>query len=95
MTDPTTRKQSWLDIGGKVGAVITPLGVLVLLLLQSQFESRKDYIDDSAKLNGRVESIEKILVQMAEASKINDRQESELADHENRLRSLEHLKIQP
>jgi hypothetical protein len=67
----------------------TPVGVVILLLLQGQFVSRKEFSDSSDKLSGRVEQIEKVLVQMTEAAKQNDRQDIQIADHEHRLRELE------
>jgi hypothetical protein len=68
---------------------ITPVGVVILLLLQGQFVSRKEFNDASDKLSGRVEGIEKVLVQMAEAAKVNDRQDVIIGDHERRIRALE------
>lgn len=68
----------------------TPLGVVILLLLQGQFVSRKEFSEASDKLSSRVENIEKVLVQMVEAAKINDRQDTLLSDHERRIRELEH-----
>jgi len=76
---------------GKWGTVVTPIGVCILLLLQTQFVSRKEFSDASDRLSGRVEQIEKVLVQMAEAAKINDRQDVMLQDHEERIRNLEHF----
>jgi hypothetical protein len=67
----------------------TPVGVVILLLLQGQFISRKEFSDASEKLSGRVENIEKVLVQMAEAAKQNDRQDTQISDHERRIRQIE------
>ena len=90
MSDESGKTISFLS---KIGNVITPAGVCILLLLQTQFVSRKEFTDSQDKIDGRVESVEKILVQMAEANKVNDRQEAELTDHERRIRSLEHLEV--
>ena len=81
--------QGKLDALSKWGSVITPIGVAIVLLLQTQFVSRKEFSDASEKLSGRVENIEKVLVQMAEAAKQNDRQDAQLLDHERRLREIE------
>lgn len=81
--------QGKLDALSKWGAAITPIGVAIVLLLQTQFVSRKEFSDSSEKLSGRVENIEKVLVQMAEAAKQNDRQDAQLLDHERRLREIE------
>jgi hypothetical protein len=85
----TDEAQSQLDTLSKWGSVITPVGVLVVLLLQTQFVSRKEFGDASDKLSERVVTIERVLVQMAEAAKINDRQDIILGDHEQRIRDLE------
>lgn len=74
---------------GKWGSVITPVGVCILLLLQTQFVSRREFSESTEKFSIRIEAIEKILVQMAEANKVNDRQDALLIDHEKRLRELE------
>jgi hypothetical protein len=74
---------------GKVGALITPVGICILLLLQTQFVSRKEFSDTSEKLDGRVQKIEIALVQLVEQNKVNDRQDVELSDHEHRIRELE------
>jgi len=78
-----------LDAFSKIGSIVTPVGVALVLLLQTQFVSRKEFSDASEKLSGRVENIEKVLVQMAEAAKQNDRQDAQLLDHERRLRDVE------
>lgn len=78
-----------LEHVGRFGSVITPVGICVLLLLQTQFVSRKEFSESYEKTTSRVEAIEKVLVQMNEANKINDRQDIELADHEARIRNLE------
>jgi hypothetical protein len=74
---------------GKFGTIITPVGICLLLLLQTQFVSRKEFADTSKELDGRVQKIEIALVQLVEQNKVNDRQDVELADHEHRIRELE------
>ena len=85
----TNEAQNKIDTLSKWGSIITPVGVAVVLLLQTQFVSRKEFSDASDKLSDRVATIEKVLVQMAEAAKQNDRQDIELSDHEKRIRDLE------
>jgi hypothetical protein len=85
----TNESQNKIDALAKWGSIVTPIGVGIVLLLQTQFVSRKEFSDASDKLGDRVATIEKVLVQMAEAAKQNDRQDISLADHERRIRALE------
>jgi len=93
MTSET--RQHVLEHVGKFGTVITPLGVILLLLLQTQFVSRKEFTDTSEKLDSRVMKIEIALVQLVEQNKVNDRQDTQINDHEHRLRELEHPHEKP
>ena len=92
MTSET--RQHVLEHVGKVGALVTPVGVCVLLLLQTQFVSRKEFSDTSEKLDNRVQKIEIALVQLVEQNKVNDRQDVEIADHEHRIRELEKAHVE-
>ena len=76
---------------GRVGNLVTPVGVGILLILQAQFVSRKDFETVTEKMDARVQRIEIALAQIVEQNKVNDRQDIELADHERRLRDLERL----
>jgi hypothetical protein len=67
----------------------TPLGVCALLLLQTQFVARQEFVDASVKLSGRVEKIEQVLVRMEASAETDRRHDATLADHEGRLRTLE------
>jgi len=80
-----------MDSVSKWGGFITPLGMVILVLFQAQFVSRKEFSEVTDKFGGRMESVEKVLVQMAEANKVNDRQDVAIADHERRIRDLEHI----
>ena len=80
---------------GKFGTIITPVGVCLLLLLQTQFVSRKEFADTSRELDSRVQKIEIALVQLVEQNKVNDRQDTQINDHEHRLRELEHYHEKP
>jgi hypothetical protein len=85
-TSPT-----FVDRLNKLGNLITPIGVIILLMLQAQFVSRSEFNTVTEKFGNRVESLEKIIVQMSEAAKVNDRQDTLIADHERRIRDLEHF----
>jgi hypothetical protein len=78
--------QKTLEFGAKW---LPPVGVLLIIGLQGQFVSRSEFAIAAEKLSGRVENIEKVLVQMTEAAKVNDRQDRLLTDHEDRIRGLE------
>lgn len=69
--------------------VITPIGVVALLLLQGQFVSRKEFADSTMLLSGRMETMEKVLIEMKQGAITDARHDKELADHESRLRDLE------
>lgn len=86
----TDGQKNIFDSISKWGSFLTPFGIVLLLVLQTQFVGRKEFSDTTDKMTGRVEAIEKILVQMAEANKVNDRQDNQIADHEKRIRELEH-----
>jgi len=68
---------------------VTPIGILVVILLQSQFVSRSEFESASEKLNGRVEKIEAVLIRMEANAETDKRHDIILADHEGRLRAIE------
>ncbi len=68
---------------------VTPAGILVVIVLQSQFVSRSEFETASQKLSGRVEKIEAVLIRMEANAETDRRHETILADHEGRLRTLE------
>ena len=68
---------------------VTPIGILVVILLQSQFVSRSEFEAASEKLSGRVEKIEAVLIRMEANAETDKRHDILLADHEGRLRALE------
>jgi len=78
-----------LTLFGRLVKYITPLGVIVLLLLQGQFVTRSDFDNATAKLSGRVEKIEQVLIRMEAGAAVDRRHDELLADHETRIRRLE------
>jgi hypothetical protein len=68
---------------------VTPIGILVVILLQSQFVSRSEFESASEKLSGRVEKIEAVLIRMEANAETDKRHDNLLADHEGRIRGLE------
>ena len=68
---------------------VTPAGILVVIVLQSQFVSRTEFEAASEKLSGRVEKIEQVLIRMEANAETDKRHDAKLEDHETRIRRLE------
>jgi len=68
---------------------VTPAGIIVVIVLQSQFVSRSEFEAASEKLSGRVEKIEAVLIRMEANAETDKRHDILLADHEGRIRALE------
>ena len=82
--------RGFVEVLSRWGSFLTPIGVLLLLILQAQFVSRKEFVDATRETDSRVQKVEIALVQLVEQNKINDRQDGQILDHEKRLRDLEH-----
>lgn len=83
MAETKTQKiNNYVDILFKI---TTPLGLLLLLFLNSQYVTRPEFDKISKAVNKMSVSIELIV----ERSKENERQNSSLSDHEGRIRNLE------
>lgn len=65
--------------------VVTPVGVLVLLALQTQFVTRSEF----EQANTRLDKIEQVLIRMERGAEVDMRHDALLADHESRIRTLE------
>ena len=68
---------------------VTPAGILLIIVLQSQFVSRGEFETAAEKLSGRVEKIEAVLIRMEANAETDKRHDILLADHEGRLRAIE------
>jgi hypothetical protein len=68
-----------LDIGLKLSA---PIGVVVMLYLQTQFVTRPEFMKAYERTDVRLTKIEELLIRMERHDKV-------LADHEDRLRIVE------
>ena len=68
-----------LDIGLKLSA---PIGVAVMLYLQTQFVTRPEFMKAYERTDVRLTKIEELLIRMERHDKI-------LADHEDRIRLVE------
>lgn len=78
MTDPTR-------IFDVLAKWVAPIGVVALLVLQSQFVT----VNDFRSLSGRVDGLELLLVRMESQRETDTLHNKILSDHETRLRSLE------
>jgi hypothetical protein len=68
-----------LDVALKLSA---PIGVAVMLYLQTQFVTRPEFLKAYERTDVRLTKIEELLIRMERHDKI-------LADHEDRLRIVE------
>ena len=78
----------WADFAFKA---LPAIAALIFLMISSQFVTRGEYLATSEKFSGRVESIEKLLIKMESQGEVDRHQNEILADHESRLRDLEHV----
>lgn len=72
----------WVDLAFKLG---TPLALLALFFLKSEFVTR----DDFAVLADRLSKSETAILLISKENEINLRQDVRLDDHEQRIRVLE------
>ena len=77
-----SKAHAFFDIMFKIG---TPLGLLLVAWMGSQFATKAEVID----LKGKVSDIEKVLAVMVESNRVNGRQDKTIDDHEKRIRDLE------
>lgn len=75
-----------LDIGLKLSA---PIGVCVMLYLQTQFVTRPEFQKVSERADARLTKIEEVLIRMESAAEVDRRHDTVLNDHETRIRTLE------
>jgi len=75
-----------LDVGLKLA---TPVGVVIMLWLQSQFVTRAEFFNSSERVDIRLSKIETVLIRMEAGAEADRRHDALLADHENRIRIIE------
>jgi len=66
--------------------VATTLALLAVALLGTRFVTKEEFI----AANGRIEKIEAVLIRMEANYDTDRRHDAALADHETRIRALEH-----
>ena len=76
-----------VDIAAKLAA---PVGVCIMLFLQSQFVTRQEFVIAYDKIDQRIEKIEQVLIRMEASAIVDARHTALLDDHEERIRALEH-----
>jgi hypothetical protein len=84
MTDHLSK---WLDIGLKAAPL---LAVGIMALLSGQFVTRSEYLTAAERFSGRLEAVERLLIKMESQAEVDRHQNEILADHEARLRVIEH-----
>ncbi len=70
--------------------VLPAAASVIFIVLSSQFVSRSEFIATSDKFSGRIEAIERLLIRMESSQEKDRAHDALLADHESRLRTLEH-----
>ena len=78
-----------LDTLGNLVKFVTPLGVLLLLVLQTKFVTLNDFQGATDKLDNRLSAVEAILIRMEAGAETDVRHTGVLEDHEIRIRKLE------
>lgn len=82
----TEKLNSLIDVSVKLA---TPIGVLVMIVLQSQFVTRQEFVIAYDKIDQRIEKIEQVLIRMEASAMVDARHTALLDDHEERIRTLE------
>jgi hypothetical protein len=77
-----------IDTLSQAARLITPIGVVALLALQSQFVTRGEFASTTA----RIQKIEEVLIRMEVQSVTDIRHDNILSDHEARIRNIEKTK---
>ena len=69
----------------------TPVGVVVMLWMQSQFVTRAEFANSSERVDTRLSKIETVLIRMEAGAESDKRHDALLADHETRIRTMERI----
>jgi hypothetical protein len=75
-----------IDVAAKLAA---PVGVVVMLWLQSQFVTRVEFARVYEKTDARLTKIEEVLIRMEASAEVDRRHDTVLNDHESRIRAIE------
>ena len=83
----TEKINNLIDVSVKLA---TPIGVLIMIVLQSQFVTRQEFVIAYDKIDQRIEKIEQVLIRMEASAMVDAQHTALLNDHEGRIRALEH-----
>lgn len=75
-----------VDVVAKLAA---PVGVGIMLFLQTQFVTRSEFAKVQERTDSRLEKIEQVLIRMEANAETDKRHDRTLTDHEERIRGLE------
>jgi hypothetical protein len=75
-----------IDTTAKLAA---PVGVVIMLWLQSQFVTRVEFSKAYDKTDSRLTKIEEVLIRMEASAEVDRRHDNTLSDHEGRIRAIE------
>lgn len=75
-----------IDTAAKLAA---PIGVAIMLYLQTQFVTRVEFSKAYEKTDSRLTKIEEVLIRMEASAEVDRRHDNLLNDHESRLRAIE------
>lgn len=67
----------------------TPVGVVIMLILQAQFVTRNEFVVSFEKIDRRIAKIEEVLIRMEQGAITDARHTAQLDDHEKRIRTIE------
>ena len=82
----TEKLNNLIDVSVKLA---TPIGVVIMIVLQSQFVTRQEFVIAYDKIDQRIEKIEQVLIRMEASAMVDARHTALLDDHEQRIRTLE------
>lgn len=81
-----------MDSSSRLDTIVklaTPVGVIAMLILQSQFVTRSEFQKSLELTDARLAKIETVLIRMESGAETDKRHDTTIADHENRIRTLE------
>lgn len=81
----TDKIQKGLDLGNSMIKFVTPIGLLLIILLQSNFVTK----DEIKQIQAEVTTINTLVTLLVEREKQNDRQDKAINAMEEKLQALE------
>lgn len=78
-----------IDFVNNYWKYITPFAVLFMAYMQTQFVGKTEFQAHTERIFSRVEKIEQLLIRMESSIETDRRHDTQLSDHESRIRVLE------